>query len=227
MISYIARTVLTADDGADDLSPPDLLGLDNRTVEVLVASRDVLVHLLHRLLDLRDRLVLLLDEHCHLLEHLGKLGHRLLDLLQLDVAVLHLALGAARASHARAEESLGEDLGVVAVHGFLDLGGGGVGLDDAVLACDAVLRLGAVLLLDGLVLLQEAAELIPGGGGLPGLRGVALGSLEELPHGGGALLTELARLLGDGVGGLQGSGVCGVLSMSGVQRRVGDPTPSS
>jgi hypothetical protein len=57
---------------------------------------DIGVHTLSLGLDVDDRLVLLLDEHGHLLEHLRKLGDGLLDFLDLDVSVLDFTEGPTR-----------------------------------------------------------------------------------------------------------------------------------
>ena len=56
---------------------------------------DVGVHSLRLGLDCCDSLVLLLDEHGHLLEHLRELGKGSFDLLDLDMSLLHLSVGTA------------------------------------------------------------------------------------------------------------------------------------
>lgn len=65
-----------------------------------------MIHTLRLRLDLSDRLVLLLDEHGHFVKHLRELGKGLFNLLDLGVAFLHLAVGAARSAIAVRVEQL-------------------------------------------------------------------------------------------------------------------------
>lgn len=54
-------------------------------------SLHVGIDLLRVVLDRGDRLVLLFDQHAHLVEHLGQLGQGAFDLLDVVVSLLDLA----------------------------------------------------------------------------------------------------------------------------------------
>lgn len=188
------------DPEADPLFPAGGLGLLDRAVELAVALVHVGVDRGHLVVDLGDRLVLLLDEHRKLVEHLRELGHRPLDLLDLGVALLHLAVRRARGTVAvRVQQGLREHLRVVALSDLLDLLGGRIGLDNLELACCPLLGLYSVLLLDLLVLLQQVLEPRLGGRSLR-LLVLALRDLVQLLDGSLARVTRLAGLLSELVG---------------------------
>ena len=153
-----------------------------------------MVHTLRLILDVDDHLVLLLDQHRHLLEHLCQFRQRLFDFLDLGVSLLDLSVcSPRRAIPVRVEQlesaqngysltvphRLREDLRVVRLGHLPDLLLGRVGVDNLVLPLHPVLDLFPKLLLNDLVLLQQ--------GGEPGLdrldlvlhRLVPLGELEQ------------------------------------------------
>lgn len=170
---------------------------------------DIGRHLHGLRLDIVDRVVLLLDEHGHVLEHLRELGHGALNLGNLDLTLLDLTVGSAGGSVAvRVEHCLREHLGVAAFNDILDLLRGCVGLDNLELTLDTVPSLLAVLLLNRLVLLQKVAETEVGGFGLALLLLVALCELGQVLDRGRAVLARNACLLGKlvGVGGSVGVG---------------------
>jgi len=174
------------------------------------------VYALRRVLDVDNHLILLLDQHGHLLEHLRQLRQRPLDLLDLGVSLLDLSVrSTGRAIPVRVEQlmsghipivlcgthSLGEHLRVVRLGHLPDLLLGRVGVDNLVLTLHPVLDLFPKLLFDDLVLLQQ--------GGKPRLdrldlvlhRLVALGELEQpldlvlaLLARGSGLVVELVRV---------------------------------
>lgn len=181
---------------------PSLLRCDD------VPLADVHVDLGGLSVDLVDGLVLLLDEHRHLVHHLSELRQALLDLLDLGVTLLDLAVGATCGTvRVGVEEGLSEDLGVVVVDDIVNLRRRGVGLDNLELASGALLGLGAVLLLDGLVLLEKLLEVLVDSVDLGLELLVALGHAGKVLDGGLAALARLACVLGELVGVLNSVGV--------------------
>lgn len=153
-----------------------------------------MVHALRLVLDIHNDLVLLLDQHRHLLEHLRQLRQRLLNLLNLGVSFLHLSvrapgraipvrvkqLGSALDEKiARRTHSLREHLRIVRLGHLPDLLLGRVGVDDLVLPLHPVLDLFPKLLLDDLVFLQQSSEPRLDRLDLVLHRLVALGELEQ------------------------------------------------
>lgn len=162
---------------------------------------DVFVDIARGLLDLSDGLVLLLDQRRHLAEHLGELGHGLLNLLQLGVTLLYLAVSAAGGTIAvGVEKRLREDLGVTAVDNLLNLGFGSVGLDNLELTRRAVPSLLAVVPLDLLVVVESTGETCLGSVRLRLCVLVSLDVLEEALDGRLGLLTELLGIVAELVG---------------------------
>ena len=57
---------------------------------------DIIIHTLRLSLHIDDDLILLFNQHAHLLEHLRKLCKRSLDFLNFGVSLLHLPVGPSR-----------------------------------------------------------------------------------------------------------------------------------
>lgn len=157
-----------------------------------------MVYTLRLRLNLRDRLILLLDQHRHLVKHLSELGQGLFNLLDLGVAFLHLAVGTTSGTVAvRVEQlprkprpfgttdrdttySLRKHLRIVRLGHLPDLLLGRLRIDNLVLPLHTVLDLFPKLLFNHLVLLQQRGEARLARLDLCLLGTVALGELEQL-----------------------------------------------
>lgn len=152
--------ILTTDTQANPLLLASLAGRVDGDANLLVTLIEVLDDLLGLLLNLGDGNLLLDDQGVHILEQLGELNHLLLNLDEGGVTILDSAeSGAGSALTVALHEGLLEDLATSGVlDGGLNLGLGGVGANDAVLAGHLVLGALSELRLDLLVLLDGRLE---------------------------------------------------------------------